>query len=155
MHHRIDAFTDRHPVVRQSFRRFPSSCRRFAPIFVDLFYDHFLARDWNSYSSEPLSDFTNTIYRSCLIHRDELPTEVSLRLDQMRQSDWLTSYREVSGIADATRRIALRFQRPVDLSEGVLILENDYDRFRDDFLTFFPDLQRHVSQMASNGVFQA
>ena len=144
MHHRIDAFTDQHPVVRQSFRRFPSSCRRFAPIFVDLFYDHFLARDWDSYSCEPFSDFTSNIYRSFVTHRDQLPSEAAFRLDQMRGADWLTSYREVSGIAHATRRIALRFQRPVDLSPGIVIFQDAYEGFRADFLNFFPELQRHV-----------
>src|SRR5690348_4103786 len=56
-HRRIDAFTDSHPVVRRSIQRFNPPLRRFGNILCDVFYDHFLARDWDSYSSEPLSPF--------------------------------------------------------------------------------------------------
>src|SRR5262245_27969290 len=56
-HRRIDAFTDAHPIVRRSVGRFVPPYRRFAGILVDVFYDHFLARDWTAHASIPLTDF--------------------------------------------------------------------------------------------------
>ena len=84
MHYRIDAFTDAHPVVRQSVRRFTPPFRRFGGILTDLFYDHFLARDWAKYSGEPLREFTESVYMSFTDYRDRLPAEANLRLEQMR-----------------------------------------------------------------------
>ena len=46
-HHRIDAFTDAHPKFRQSVARLSPRFRRFGGIIVDVFYDHFLAVNWD------------------------------------------------------------------------------------------------------------
>src|SRR5215831_13515757 len=56
-HQAIDAFTDSHPVVQRSRARI-SGYRHATGILVDVFYDHFLARDWNRHSTEPLEAFT-------------------------------------------------------------------------------------------------
>src|SRR3954463_9153752 len=61
-HRRIDAFTDTHPVVRRSINRLNPPLRRFGGIVVDVFYDHFLSRDWERYSKVPLSNFIGEIY---------------------------------------------------------------------------------------------
>jgi hypothetical protein len=45
-HRRIDAYTDAHPVFRRSVQRFAPPFRRYGGVLVDIFYDHFLARDW-------------------------------------------------------------------------------------------------------------
>ncbi|MDA3946814.1 MAG: hypothetical protein PF439_09065 [Helicobacteraceae bacterium] len=43
LHRFIDTYTDAHPIVQQSKERISSQRRRFAPILIDIFYDHFLA----------------------------------------------------------------------------------------------------------------
>src|SRR4026208_598678 len=63
-HRRIDAFTDSHPIVRRSMNRVSPPFRRFAGVLVDVFYDHILAREWNSFSSGPLSEFAQEVYSS-------------------------------------------------------------------------------------------
>jgi len=75
-HRRIDAFTDSHPVVRRSIQRIEPSSRRFGGILCDIFYDHFLARDWASYSSQLLPEFARTIYASFDQYRASIPPRV-------------------------------------------------------------------------------
>src|SRR5258708_512080 len=59
-HHRlIDAFTDSHPIVRRSMLNFSTPFRRFRGVITDVFYDHFLARDWDSFSPVPLPQFAD------------------------------------------------------------------------------------------------
>src|SRR5688572_16758511 len=126
LHRRIDAFTDAHPVVRQSIQRFEPPFRRFGGILTDLFYDHFLARDWSTYSAEPLSRFTQGVYASFDEFRDALPAEACVRLDQMRSADWLNSYGELSGMARTLDRVGSRFQRRVELAASISVLEKNY-----------------------------
>src|SRR5277367_1527199 len=57
LHREIDWFTDRHPVVKQSKDRLREKYRHYSGVIVDVFYDHFLARNWINYSSKSLSDF--------------------------------------------------------------------------------------------------
>jgi acyl carrier protein phosphodiesterase len=148
-HHRIDAFTDSHPVVHESIRRFPPHLRRFGGILTDLFYDHFLACDWSRFSSVSLRDFTDSFYASVPEFRAIIPAQAYIRLEQMREADWLTSYAKLPGIARAVERIGLRFRQPVDLTSSITTLEQDYHSFHADFENFFPQLRAYIGQAPS------
>lgn len=143
-HRQIDAYTDSHPVFRRSVRRLEPPFRRYGGILVDVFYDHFLARDWPAYSATPLPSFAAEVYGSFDLHWNDIPAEIRPRLEQLRIEDLLCSYREVSGIAEALRRISKRLRRPFDLSAAVAILELHDEAFSADFQEFFPDLQARV-----------
>lgn len=145
-HRRIDSFTDSHPVVRRSTQRFAPPFRRFGSILCDVFYDHFLARDWDSYSSEPLSTFAQSVYRSFDAYRALISPDAYSQLEQMRAGDWLCSYRDLAGVSHALERIGFRLRHPVDFSKSVLALERDYELFHSDFEAFFPELSSHVSE---------
>jgi acyl carrier protein phosphodiesterase len=77
LHRKIDAFTDAHPVFRASKGRLRPPWRRYAGILVDVFYDHFLARDWALYSSVSLRDFSWSVYRTLHSHHEGLPTPMN------------------------------------------------------------------------------
>ena len=49
LHRIIDAFTDQHPLVRNSVTLVKSDLGRYAGVAVDIFYDHFLAKNWCRY----------------------------------------------------------------------------------------------------------
>ena len=44
-------------------------------MLVDVFYDYFLARNWQLYSPIPLSEYTATFYAGVQARRIELPAE--------------------------------------------------------------------------------
>src|ERR1043165_7635622 len=91
-HHRIDAFTDTHPLFRQSVARLGPGYRRFGGIIVDVLYDHFLAVNWEAHSDEPLRASVDEFYVSFDAHRKDIPTAVWPILERMREQDWLGSY---------------------------------------------------------------
>src|SRR3954453_2663939 len=63
LHRTIDEFTDTHPIVAQSKNRLREKYRHYAAVIVDIFYDHFLAKNWSEYSSELLPDFADRAYQ--------------------------------------------------------------------------------------------
>ena len=143
-HRRIDAFTDSHPVVRRSIARVGPEFRRFGGIFVDIYFDHFLSREWAALSSVPLTDFTGEIYESFESHRREIPAEAYGALEKMKAENWLCSYGDFHGVATTLGRIGLRLRRPTPLAQGAEILEADYAGFHADFQEFFPELMVQV-----------
>ena len=143
-HRQIDLYTDRHDIVRRSIGRVPGKFRRFGGILVDIFYDHFLSRDWANYHATPLPAFADEIYSSFAHHRAEIPAEAYIHLERIRSGNFLCSYREMGDLSQVLRRIGLRLRRPVALGEAVSVLENDYAGFRSDFDAFFPELISHV-----------
>jgi len=142
-HRRIDAFTDQHPVVRRSVRRFVTH-RRVAPVLVDVFYDHFLATDWAQYSAQPLESFIAEVYEAFTVHRAQLPEILGPPLQRMSAEDWLGSYRDFAGLRRTLMRMERRFRRRVDLVGGVTELEKNYAELHADFREFFPELRAAV-----------
>lgn len=144
-HRRIDAFTDKHPVVRRSIHRVSAKHRRFAPILMDVFYDHFLSVTWEQHCEQQLETFLIDTYASFDTHSNQLPATVFGHLHQMRTEDWLGSYRDIAGIRLTLERISRRFRRRVELGTAVTELENNYGDLRGDFEEFFPELRAHVA----------
>src|SRR5258708_857949 len=57
LHRAIDYFTDLHPIVRQSKNRLRPKYNHYSGIIVDIFYDHFLAANWNQDSEVTLPEY--------------------------------------------------------------------------------------------------
>jgi acyl carrier protein phosphodiesterase len=144
-HFRIDAFTDSHPVVKQSVRRISPQFRRYAGVLVDVFYDHILARDWDSHTVVSLEDFAASVYSSFDACRSDIPLKALSVFERMRSGDWLCSYRQADGIRLTLNRLDLRLKRPAALGRAVEELECHYTNFQADFMTFFPDLRARVA----------
>ena len=49
LHRAIDAFTDSHPVVKQSTKRLHPFHHKYAPVIVDIYYDFLLAKNWDKF----------------------------------------------------------------------------------------------------------
>lgn len=144
-HRAIDAFTDAHPLVRRSVRRFEKPFRRYGAVLTDVFYDHFLAAGWSAHSAEPLGEFVRSFYDSVEQVQRHLPAQACTVLEHMRAGDWLCSYATLSGIEMTLRRMSRRLRFPFDLAASVAVLEEQYEGFREDFEAFFPEVKAEVA----------
>lgn len=150
-HKAIDAFTDAHPVVKRSRARVGSEHRRFSGVLVDVFYDHYLARDWQRYSSTTLETYTAAFYAGARPHLGELPPDARAMLERIISRDLLGSYVRVDGVEHALRRISTylnsRWKKQFALDRGVDDLRAHDGAFAADFAEFFPQLQAHVASL--------
>lgn len=148
-HRAIDAFTDRHLVTLASRSRISADYGRFSGILIDLFYDHILARSWETYADMPLSDFTASFYAASTEYADTLPQQARFVFQVMKEEDLLGSYVRIDGIETALRRVShrlsSRLSRTVALEGAVAELTGNYDAFAQDFAEFFPLLQAHAA----------
>jgi acyl carrier protein phosphodiesterase len=156
-HYAIDRFTDSHPTIKISKQRIDREYSRFAGILIDVFYDHFLATNWATYSSVKLADFTHEIHTSFQAYPGDLPQFARETIDRMICGDWLTSYQQFSGIEATLARIDYRIQArmgdsqstrlrqlAIELVTAMPILEREYSNLDRDFNLFFPELQQHI-----------
>jgi acyl carrier protein phosphodiesterase len=147
-HQRIDVFTEWHPVVYRSRARIAVEFRRVRGILVDVFYDHFLALEWERYASEPLDVFTAGVYANIRQFASLLPGDARFVAERMAEDDLLGSYRRVEGIEAALRglswRIKTRTGRDLGLERGVSELVANFEELRVDFEEFFPELRAHT-----------
>lgn len=145
LHRRIDAFTDSHPLQAQARARFPAQRRRVAGIFLDLFFDHCLARDWQQYSDQPLQRFTSRVY-GVLAAEAQLPGNVQHIAARMAAQDWLGSYRDFEVLEQVIAGMSRRLSRPGLLDGGLEDLRSLYEPLSDDFSAFYPALMRFARE---------
>lgn len=153
LHRAVDRYTDRHPAVQACRVLVSSERRRFAGIMIDVFFDHFLARDWSRYYDRPLGEFTQTVYAVLLSGRRAFPPRFQRILPAMVRDDWLAAYRDVSAVNAALNGISRRFRYPeraLALRDAIVELERHYASFAAHFGEFFPQLQAFVAGTATN-----
>lgn len=139
LHRKVDSFTDAHPVVRDSWKRVSTERRRFAGIMVDMFYDHFLAKHWETFHHQILAQFTDHFYAILVRRHDELPERLQRMTKSMVELDWLGSYAQVDSIDSALNRMSRRLRRSNALVNSAEELLRNYDQLEQDFLRFIPD----------------
>ena len=73
LHRIIDMYTDNHPEMLKSKERLRPRYKKYAPVITDIFYDHFLASNWQNYSNSTLRDYTNEVYKYLEEHYNIFP----------------------------------------------------------------------------------
>lgn len=146
LHRAIDDFTDHHPVVLKSKIRLRNKYRHFAPVIVDIFYDHFLARNWRKFHARSLEEFTIASYAIIQEEWTILPQGVRQMLPFMIKQNWLLQYQELSGIERVLKGMAQRSRFDSKMDESILELKQFYSDFGAEFDQFFPELAHHSEE---------
>lgn len=147
IHRAIDAFTDTHPIVRISKKRLHPKYRHYSPVIVDVFYDHFLAKNWNAYHPKLLPDFVEHTYKTIESYSNILPKDVLYMLPYMIKGNWLVNYSRLEGIQRALTGMSRRTTHVSHMDESVNDLREHYDLFEKEFRDFFPELRGHVAAL--------
>lgn len=150
LHRSIDEFTDSHPVVTKSKNRLRPIYRHYSGVITDVFYDHFLAANWNRFHPLPLETFAQQAYQTIITTDIVLPTELKQMMPYMINGNWLVSYREVEGIHRALSGMARRTPYRSKMEEAVNDLRDHYDDFKKEFMEFFPQLDTFCNEFLSN-----
>lgn len=146
LHRAIDEFTDSHPVVAESKNRLRPTYRHYSGVIVDIFYDHFLARQWSLYHADLLPDFADKAYGVIQSHNPILPEEVKFMMPYMIRGNWLVNYARVEGIERALSGMARRTRFESKMEQSVNDLIEHYELFQKEFSDFFPVLQQHTRE---------
>ena len=146
LHRAIDDFTDRHPKVSEAKQPLQPSFRLYSGIFVDMFYDHFLASQWQQFSPIPLKRFTRRFYRAMVWHFRILPLSVKGFLPHLIASNRLSTYQTVEGLQHSLEIMEQHTSIPHKSKEAIAILHSNYEWYKDNFNEFFPQLQLFVKQ---------
>ena len=145
LHRSIDSYTDNHEVVLQSKIRLREKFRHYAPVIVDVYYDHFLAKNWSSFSRIPLKTYTENFYQLMKKYVEIIPKGVNHMLSFMSRDNWLYNYQFIEGIDRALTGMSRRTKYENKMDEASQTLKDHYGAFEEEFNQFFPELESHVS----------
>jgi len=140
LHRFIDEFTDHHPLHRASRTKLTGNYGHYAGVLVDIFYDHFLAKNWQVYATVPLPEFTARVYAVVHAQDEILPERIKYMLTYMVPQNWLLNYAHLKGIKKVLRGMANRTKFDSQMEHGVEDLQRHYTDFEAEFTDFFPEL---------------
>lgn len=144
LHRIIDTFTDNHSVTLASKERLRKHYGKYAPVVADIFYDHFLAVHWNQYSAVNLREYTEKAYAFLSSYYDVFPNRSRQFFNYMVKYDILFSYKEIEGIEEVMKGMSRRARFASGMETAAQELLHNYDAYKEEFLVFFPELQKHV-----------
>ena len=141
LHREIDTFTDAHPIVRQSKRRLHERYKHYKGVIIDIFYDHYLAKNWHHFSEIPLETYVQSVYKLLQDNFDILPKKTQHLLPYMIEYNWLFNYQYHKGIEQVLRGMNRRTKGISQMDLAIEDLQNLDADFEKDFLLFFEDLR--------------
>lgn len=154
-HYLIDKFTDQHPDFRYSKQLFRAQHRRFAPVALDILYDHFLIVNWSSYQDQchafkdahphSFEHFAHHSYQLLAQRLELMPARMQTTIKHMIANHGLAGYASPAGVFKAIAYVANRIRFSNSFHESVEDIEMHYEELAERFERFFPQLIAHVA----------
>lgn len=155
LHRRIDSLSQYSPHTRKSRQRLDQKYGHGRGIIVDIFYDHFLAANWDAFHRIPLSTYTQQTYDLLQENFANLPPGLQKIAPRMIEYDWLYSYQHPEIVGKALHRIAQRLSRPLPLEEATIELAQHKSSFLQDFESFITEAKDFSCQETGKELYQS
>ncbi len=139
MHRKIDTFTDSHPNFKASKRLFYNGYERYSGILIDIYFDHLLAKNFSNYSSEPLKEFCDKVYKVYTQNQNLLPKSSANFLDYVLKNNIYYEYSSLEGIERVLFHLSHRIKHEVMLNESVVLFKENERALEENFSVFFND----------------
>lgn len=146
LHRAIDNFTDSNAVVAHSVEKLRPKFRKYAPVVLDIYYDHFLAANWQHYETEDLADYTTHVYKILIRRYFALPQRVKRILPWMIAQNWLCGYANFNDLQQVFNGMSRRASHESEMQHAVVFLKENYTFFETDFFLFFNEVQTFCKQ---------
>lgn len=146
LHRAIDSYTDSHPIFRQGTKRLHSRYHHYAGVIMDIYYDHFLAKNWANYHKQPLIDYTLAFYKSLEDNYEILTEKTKGLMPYMIEYNWLASYATTEGIGRILTQMDNRTKNKSGMRTSIDELLQFYDEYDAEFTAFFEEMRAYVKQ---------
>lgn len=150
LHRQIDSFTDANTIVRKSKRRLHERYGHYDGIIIDIFFDHFLAKNWDNYTAINLQETENKFLNLMNSNLNLLPEKVKNILPYIASQHWLVNYANFSGIEKTLIGMNKRTKNKSKMNLAITDLKLHYTEFENDFFSFFKEIQVFSKQTITN-----
>ncbi len=146
LHRAIDTFTDAHPIFSKSKHRLHEKYGHYSGVIIDIFYDHFLAKNWSTYSTESLENVAANFYKLLQSNYDSLTERTKGMMPYMIARNWFVSYASIEGLSMILFQMDHRTKNRVAMHESIVELKAFYSEFEDEFTRFFEEIRLHCNE---------
>jgi len=141
LHRSIDQFTDDHEATARAKQFFKPVYGLYAAAFIDVAYDHFLARDKQIFPADELRQFASTTYKQLKEVGDYFPERFKMLFHYMELQNWLYNYQYPEGIFRSFGGLVHRAKYMNDPQPACDIFLRYYEELNGCYAEFFPELK--------------
>ncbi len=144
LHRFIDSYTDNHPVAKKSRIRLQQEYHKYSGIVIDIFYDYFLASEWNLFYPLKLDIYVENVFTLLKNHYYDFPQGIKNWFPNFIKNNWLLSYSTIEGIERILYRMSSRTSLPDFTVYAIDVLRKNEEEMRDEFHEFFTSIREYV-----------
>ena len=152
LHRAIDFYSDNHPVFLKSVERLRPNYRKYSGVIVDIFYDHFLAKNWKDYSDKPLEKYASEVHSLMLKNVFHFPEKSLMFLRYAFRTNLFVSYSSIEGIGEVLLGMSRRTTFKSNMELASEDLKTHYSEFENEFRLFFEDAEAFVRGWKENNL---
>ncbi len=149
LHRAIDEFTDGHAVNKEAAKIFKPFYGLYSSAFIDVVYDHFLAKQIVS-ETDDFEAYTKNIYAQIEKFSDLLPLSFNNIFPYMKQHNWLFNYQFSWGIERSLAGLVHRAKYLTDSDTAFALFSDRYIELENAYLAFFPSLKNFALEKFSD-----
>lgn len=142
LHRKIDVFTDTHPKFRLSKRPFYNGFEKYSGVLVDIYFDHFLAKNFEQITGKDLDTFSQATYSVYQKHIEHLPERSKRFLDYVINRDIYSQYQHQEGINLVLKHLSERINVPIKLNQSEKIFIEHYQVLEENFFEFIENAKK-------------
>ena len=140
LHRLIDEFTDNHISYKKCVRELFPKYRHYSRVIIDMYFDHFLATNWDNFHKTPLKIYSNSFYekleKSCFYFNDQVQYFICNLINQK----WLEKYSNLKDLEVILKQMERRTKFPSKLAASTYDLIEKYTYFESHFFHFMEDV---------------
>ncbi|MFO7843194.1 MAG: ACP phosphodiesterase [Bacteroidales bacterium] len=144
LHRYIDSFTDSNKNTLEAKQLFTPKYRKYSGIIIDIIYDHFLAGNWEQFSSIHLKDYIENFHQLLYKYQEMMPSDVQEMFPRLIRNQRLYSYRKIEGIKDVLSTMAKYTSLPDHSEFAIITLQENYGYLKNLFFKFFKEIIYYI-----------
>ena len=145
LHRFIDSYTDSHYIFREHSKLFFDSHRHYSRVLIDIFYDHFLAKNWKKYSRISLENFEFNFCKSLAQNLNKFPNEMSNKIRFFICQKWFTKYSSIKGLIYILEKMDNKTQYESKFVTSIEKFISFAPEMESQFFIFFEDMINNVN----------
>jgi acyl carrier protein phosphodiesterase len=143
--HYIDEFISKHPVCQKSIDLLSPKARKYGSTILRLYYDHFLAKNWEKYSPQPYEVFCEEILSVMKTQNDLFPYKPKRVVNRIIKKKGILQLRTINGLNQYIQDMTRYNSYNSTICEAVGDLVKNYDSFNRDFQEIFPEMEKEIA----------
>jgi acyl carrier protein phosphodiesterase len=144
----IRNFAETNPAFNRSLQRMNTKFNKYSTFIVNIFFDHFLAKNWSNHSDIPLDQFADKIYQLLLKNHSTFPYKIRKFAPEMITKKWITSCASIEGTHQYIRLISKTERFTTNLDQCLVELIENYKDYGTDFEEYFTALNEFMKKDA-------